>query len=194
MSLEEINSAVMESVKREADLIVKSAQKEAEEQLKKIREETERECELWYQTAIRSVDEEVSRKLVQVQGQINKEVLKEKNEIINKVFERAKQRILSLPTSEYEVLMKGLLLKTVTEGMKGKIRVHRDEVEIFRKIIGELSNTKQVLLVIDDIEYLRERGGFLFIGEGYIVDHTLGTILSDFQRELVPEIAKQLFG
>lgn len=194
MALEEISSAVLESVKHEVELIVKSAQKEAEERLKKVQEETQRECELWYQNAIRNIDEEVSRRLVQVQGQINKEILKEKNEIINKVFEKAKEKILSLPHSEYESLMKNLLLKSVTEGMKAKVRVSKEDVDLFKRITSELITIKKCSLIVDDVEFLRERGGFILIGEGYIVDHTLATILSDLQRDLVPEIAKKLFG
>ncbi len=194
MALDEIRSAVLESVKHEVDLIIKSAEKEAEEKLKKIREEAERECEIWYQTATRNIDEEVSRKLVQVQGQINKEILKEKNEIINKVFEMAKTQILSLPLSEYENWMKGLFLKTIVDGMVGKVRVHKDDVDLMMKLITEVQNSKKVNLTVDGENYLKERGGFLFIGDGYVVDHTLGTILNDLQRELVPEIARKLFG
>lgn len=192
MALEEISNAVLESVRHEVDLIIRSAQKEAEEKLRKVREEAEKECELWYQTATRNIDEEVSRKLVQVQGQINKEVLKEKNEIINKVFEKAKAQILSLPPTDYEKWMRGMLKKTITEGMVGKIRVHSEDVDLIRRLLSEIESIMKVSLTVDN-EYLKERGGFLLIGKGYIIDYTLATILSDIQRDLVPEIAKKLF-
>jgi len=40
---------------------------------------------------------------------------------------------------------------------------------------------------------LAERGGFVFVSEGFEVDQTLGTLLEDIQRELAPHIAAEMF-
>mgnify|MGYP000001288486 FL=1 len=193
MALDEISKAVLESVQREAELIIKSATKEAEEKKKNAQRNAEEKAERLYQLAIRNIDEEMARKSVQVQGQINKEVLKEKNIIINQVFQKAKELVLKSSGQEYQQLMEKLLSRAVPQGSKGAIRVHKDDLELFRNLINKWNANYGTVLTIDDKTFLPSRGGFLFIAEGYQVDQTLDTILGDLQREIVPEIAQNLF-
>lgn len=47
------------------------------------------------------------------------------------------------------------------------------------------------MLVIDEAP-LEEKGGFLFIGENYEIDSTVRTILDGIEKELLPDIARDL--
>ncbi len=194
MALEEISKAVLESVQREAELIIKSAQKEAEEKKKSAQRSAEEKAERVYQISIRNIDEEMARKSVQVQGLINKEILKEKNIIINQVFQKAKDNILKTSGQEYQQLMERLLTHSIPQGAKGQIRVHKEDLELFKNLVNKLNASHGVQLSIDENNKLSSRGGFIFASEGYQIDQTLDTILGDLQRELVPVIAQKLFG
>ncbi|MCA1902542.1 MAG: hypothetical protein LDL53_10065 [Candidatus Hydrogenedens sp.] len=194
MALEEINKAVLESVQHEAELIIKAAQKEADEKKKSAQRNAEEKAERQYQTAIRNIDEEMARKLVQVQGQINKEILKEKNQIINQVFQKAKQEILRIPENEYQQLMQKLMERAIANESNGILRVHKDDLNIFKTLVTNWNAQKGAgAITIDEQNYLPARGGFLFIGKGFQIDQTIDTLLADLQRELVPVIAQKLF-
>ncbi|MGC8739272.1 MAG: V-type ATP synthase subunit E [Candidatus Hydrogenedens sp.] len=193
MALDEISKAVLDSVQREAELIIKSAMKEAEEKKKNAQRSAEEKAERLYQLAIRNIDEEMARKSVQVQGQINKEVLKEKNIIITQVFQKARELVLKSSAQEYQQLMEKLLTRAIPQGSKGTIRVHKDDLELFKSLVNKWNTSHGTVLTIDDKTFLPSRGGFLFITDGYQVDQTLDTILSDLQREIVPIVAQNLF-
>jgi hypothetical protein len=51
----------------------------------------------------------------------------------------------------------------------------------------------QTKIVLDETGLLHQPGGFVFIGEDYEVDQTLGTILKDIEVEIMPVIARELF-
>ncbi len=193
MALDEISKAVLESVQREAELILKSAKKESEEKKKNAQKNAEEKAERFYQLAVRNIDEEMARKSVQVQGQINKEILKEKNIIINQVFQKAKEVILKSAGQDYQQLMEKLLARAIPQGIKGSIRVHKEDLELFRNLVNKWNATHGTVLTIDDRNCLPSRGGFLFVAEGFQIDQTLDTILSDLQREIVPIVAQRLF-
>ncbi len=194
MALEEISKAVLGSVQREAELIIKSANKEAEEKKKNAQRSAEEKAERLYQLAIRNIDEEMARKSVQVQGQINKEVLKEKNIIINQVFQKAKEVVLKSSGQEYQQLMEKLLSRAIPKGGKGSIRIHKDDMELFKGLISKWNTAQGTDLTLDEKNFLPSRGGFLFIADGFQIDQTIDTILSDLEREIVPIIAQKLFG
>ncbi len=89
--------------------------------------------------------------------------------------------------------MEKLLTRSIPKGSKGSIRVHKDDVELFKSLISKWNTTQGTALTLDEKNFLSSRGGFLFIADGFQIDQTLDTILSDLQREIVPVIAQKLF-
>lgn len=194
MALDQITQAVLERAEKNAELIVKSAQLAAEEKVEVWRKNAEIESEKTFQAMERTIDEELSRKLIQMQGTANKAVLKKKNEILQQIFARAKDAILSLPSEEYAEIMKRLLAKSAGEA-GGSVRVHADEREVFRALLdafneGRADNNKITLLEDDP---LQEKGGFVYVSERFQVDQSLETLLNDIQYAAAPEISAALF-
>ncbi len=193
MALEEISKAVLESVQHEAELIIKSAKNEAEEKKKSAQRSAEEKAERLYQLAVRNIDEEMARKLVQVQGQINKEILSEKNKILSQVFQKAKNEILHLSAQEYQQLMEKWMNQAIPADIQGSLCIHKDDLQLFKDLVAKWNNSHETKISIDEEKYLPSKGGFLFVGKGFQIDRTLDTILSDLERELIPIIAKNLF-
>ncbi|HOV32388.1 MAG TPA: V-type ATP synthase subunit E [Candidatus Hydrogenedens sp.] len=193
MALEEINKAVLESVQHEAELFIKSAKKEAEEKKKSVQRNAEEKAERLYQLAMRNIDEEMARKLVQVQGQINKEILSEKNKILSQIFQKAKEEILHLPAKEYQQLMEKWMNQAIPADIEGSLCVHKDDLELFKDLVSKWNNSHETKISINEENFLSSKGGFLFVGKGFQIDQTLDTILSDLEREIIPVIAKNLF-
>lgn len=194
MALDQITRAVHEAARTEADLILKSAKKAAEEALVSARKMAEQDAERRYQAQVRAVEEELARKLIQLQGEANKELLKRKNAVLRKVFTQARERILALPAGEYVSILKSLLEKTVT-GRGGKLRIHASEKDLFERLASEFNQgrSEDQQVCIDGEHFLAERGGFIFVSDMFQVDQTLGTLLENIEYELAPQISAELF-
>ncbi|HOD76538.1 MAG TPA: V-type ATP synthase subunit E family protein, partial [Syntrophorhabdaceae bacterium] len=139
----------------------------------------------------RFIEEEYSRKLAHFQGNAGKEYLEARNAFLRAIFDRARQTVLSWPADEYGRVMKGFLEK-ITQGRKGRIRIHPDDREVFSKLLaGITAGGGEGDVEIDDGS-LPERGGFIFISDEFEVDATIETVLQDIERSLLPEIAEDL--
>jgi len=194
MGLDNISRAVLEAAQNEADHILKAARKNADEKAAAARTAAEHDAERRYQSAIRAVNEDLARQLIQVRGAANKEILAKKNERLRQVFESARQKILAMPGPEYADTMRSLLERSVGQ-QGGLVRVHPQDEKLFAQLLADLNKgrTPAAELKLDAANPLENRGGFMFVGDAYEVDQTLATLLGDIERELAPQIAAQLF-
>jgi vacuolar-type H+-ATPase subunit E/Vma4 len=195
MTFDNIKKSVLDAASAEADHILKKAQNGAEDRIAAARRAGEAEEERRYQAALRNIDEEFARRLIQRRGVTNKELLARKNICLRHVFDVARDQILALPSGQYADIMRRLL-ERATAGSGGLIRVHPDDRACFRQLAAELNGKRpsDQQLGLDESRLLDERGGFAFAGRGFEVDQTLATLLADIEREMAPEIAGELFG
>ncbi|GMV91788.1 MAG: hypothetical protein AMXMBFR82_15660 [Candidatus Hydrogenedentota bacterium] len=193
MGLEKIQEAVKTSAQKEADLIVRAAQRSAEERIEAEREAAEREAERQYQAATRAIEEEFSRKLLQVKGAQGKQLLEKRNGLLKRVFDQARQQIVSMDPQEYAKIMGGLLERAVGD-RGGKLRIHPKDKAAFEKVLSEFNGKRGGKPVtLDESKPLPEQGGFIFVSDTFEVDQTVGTLLTDMEHELAPQIAADLF-
>ncbi len=192
MSLDKIKEAVLRASRTEAERISAAAEKEAAKKVEAEKENLRREFEYQFQTRSRLIEEEYSRKLAQHQGAAAKDVLEAKNASVRAIFKKVNEIILAWSPDEYRRAMQGLL-ERVAADRGGKVRVHPDDREIFAGILNEMNagRSEATALAIDEAS-LKEKGGFLFIGEDYEIDSTLRTILDNIEQALLPEIARDL--
>lgn len=195
MPLEQISQAVLDQARTDADHIVRAAQKAASEKVARARELAEQDGERRVQAAMRAIDEDFYRKLTQVTGAGNKEVLARKSACVRGVFDKARQEILALPQEEYLGIM-GKLLDRAAEGHGGKLRVHPEEKAKFSQVLAQFNagRATDLQVTLDEARPLPEAGGFIFVSDTFQVDQTLRTILSDLEYELAPQIAAEIFG
>lgn len=194
MTLEHISQAVLDTARTEADHILKAAQKAAEEKVKAGRQAAEAEAERRYQAATRAIEEEFARKLIQVDGAHNKELLLRKNALLRKIFAAAQKQILALPSSEYAGIM-AKLIAAAAEKHGGRLRVHPEEKALFSDLLAKFNagRADNQRVSLDSAASLPERGGFLFVSEDFEVDQTLATLLADIEHEMAPSIAAEVF-
>jgi len=192
MSLEKITEAVLKASKTEAEHIDCAAEKQAKEKLELKKENLRREFEYQFQARSRLIEEEYSRRLAHFQGTSAKELLEAKNVTLRAIFDRARQKVLSLSPDEYGHAMKGFLEK-IAAGRKGRIRIHHEDKEVFLKLLEDINEGRNEGSRIEiDEGTLPDRGGFIFISDDFEVDATLGTILGDIERSLLPQMAQDL--
>ncbi|MBP8131878.1 MAG: hypothetical protein KA184_20055 [Candidatus Hydrogenedentes bacterium] len=195
MPLDQISHAVLDLARTEADHVLKAAQLAADEKVRRAREAAEQDGERRYQAAARAVEEDYYRKLTQFSGAANKELLARKNACVRGIFQTARERIMALPEAEYLALMRRLLDRA-GERHGGRLRVHADEKARFARLLAEFNagRAAELLVALDEARALPEPGGFIFVSDTFEVDQTLGTLLSELEHEMAPQIAAELFG
>ncbi|OPY02146.1 MAG: V-type ATP synthase subunit E [Syntrophorhabdus sp. PtaB.Bin184] len=192
MSLDKIKEAVLKASRTEAERINAAAARQAKEKLDIQKENLRREFEYQYEARSRLIEEEYARKLAHFQGTAGKEYLEARNASLRAIFDRARETVLAWPADEYGRVMKRFLEK-ITQGRQGRIRIHPDDREIFSTLLaGIAAGGGEGQAVEIDEGSLPERGGFVFITDDFEVDATIGTILQDIERSLLPEIAEDL--
>jgi len=194
MGLEKIREAVLSNARKEAARIVENAKKHTNTLFAARKEEIAREIERSYQARTAAIEDEFNRKLIQFKGIANKQVLEKRNLLLRSLFQTAMEEILNWPDDKYGELM-GRLVEKAAGGSGGKLRVHNGEKQRFAGILSNVNKPRnpEARIVLDETDWLHEPGGFVFIGEDYEVDQTLGTILKDIEAEAMPFIAKELF-
>lgn len=194
MGIENIREAVISEARKEAEHIVESAKNHFASLMSKKKEEIASEFERLYKIRSSAIADEFNRKLIQFKGIAGKQILERRNNLLNELFEKAREQILGLPPEKYGLFM-ARLIKKVAGTSGGALRIHMDEKDIFMDILSHINEKRSpdALIFIDESNPLTERGGFVFIGKDYEVDQTLGLLLKDLRQEMLPVIAKELF-
>src|SRR5690606_26026046 len=101
MSLEKIESAVLDAAKHEAALIVQQARRAADERLARARESVRAETEHEFARQSRQYEETLAQRLSQLEAEARKELLQRKNALLVQVFDRAREQLLQGPREQY---------------------------------------------------------------------------------------------
>ncbi|HOJ43393.1 MAG TPA: V-type ATP synthase subunit E family protein [Syntrophorhabdaceae bacterium] len=194
MGIEKIREAVLSDAKKEAKAIVELAKKNSIALFERKKQEIDDKYERIHKTRIQEISDEFARKLIQFKGITNKKILEKRNALIDKIIQRAYEKVLSLPQERYMDLMARLIEK-VASNTSGVILVHKEERDLFAKLIDRLNKDRDetARLVLDDKNSLPRKGGFIFIAKDYEINQTLDLLLEDMKKEMLPVIAKELF-
>lgn len=164
-------SIIMEDAKRLKNEIIETKIKEANENKKKVVDRAIGEANLLKERVISSAELKVRN-----------ERLKAKQQVIERVFELAKERLKSLDEDRYIAYLnntlKGISLKgeevlIVPENMRSKI-----------KGIPNLPKVSED----ETVDF-----GFLIKDKGIILNYTFDSLVENYREELETEIAQELF-
>ncbi len=193
MGLEKIRHTVLSEADAEATHIIESARKKNADLLKAQKEAADQEFERLWKLRTQAIEDEYSRKLIQVRGAASKQVLDRRNALVKSLFERATKEILAWNQERYAQLMRRLIEKTAG-GCEGKIRVHPDEKDLFERVLSQMKEGRgEARIALDRDHWLPRPGGFMFVSPDFEVDETLDTVLKEIEHDLLPAIAADLF-
>ncbi|GAH15409.1 unnamed protein product, partial [marine sediment metagenome] len=133
--------------------------------------------------------------LTSAKMEIAKQFLGEKRKILDEVFARAQQKLQNLPDDDYRKLMTKLMLEAVETGDEEVIvdnNEKRIDQEFIKQINQQLGSGQKGNLKLSD-ERQNIGGGFI-LKRGKIKNNvSLQVLLSQAQKELEIELAKELF-
>jgi vacuolar-type H+-ATPase subunit E/Vma4 len=151
MSVEGIQTRIIEDAKKEAQSIVDQANKEA----KTIDEANMKEAELYFEKKLKLLEEQYSREMERMilsrRLALRKRLLDARQKWMDKAFQDAYQDLVRQDLDEYKDLMIGLI---------GKVSVHKDEEIIF----GMKGDEKLLNRIVDELNR-QHKGNFMLSKE-----------------------------
>lgn len=197
MAIEGILERIAEDARAEAEGIAA----EAEAEIARVREEGARRREALLRDAearARKEAEEASRRLeVTLEREAAREILEEKQHLIDRVFERARERIAGLEPAAFGEFASRLLREAVRDGRE-EIILPEGEDRIGPEIVERVNRELRAAGREGALRIASERRP---IGSGFILrsgrketNCTIEAILEARREELEPVVARILFG
>lgn len=193
MTMEKLSEAVLDKVKAEAEEIIRQAESTAEERLVKAREQHNARYEEEKARITEEADSEVSRIRAQTSISVRQEILKAKNEVIEKIVSGLKKKLADLPDNDE------LTVNLIKEGVQV---IGTNEVIVY-VAPGHIDSVKNLIrkdtnLFTQIKEYKETKctGGAVIedVAGGFSIDNTFDTRVEKLLPQILPEINTELFG
>ena len=194
MGFDKVENAVLAEAEAEAEAIVNSAKQEGDEALARFREEAEKKLEDEVRAAETAALRETARTLGIARQEGRMAVLTAKNDVLEKIFTGAAEKLRSLSVKEYQSMAEGLL-KSLPSDIGGTLRVHPDDEAAFSSdMINSVNSGREEAARFTGVEKDQKIGrGFIVEGHNFTADFTIDSLLAKVREEVIGELAKELF-
>lgn len=195
MDAEQVVSKILSEAKAQAEAIVGEAkdkcaaqQAELDAELAEYTKETERLAE-------QAAQDKTDRMLAGARMQLAKEHLAAKSEILNEVFDKAKEQVRNLPEGEYNDLMGRLMAEAVDTGDE-EVVVGKDEKRIDLNFVKQVNRNlgpgfKGNLRLSN--ETAKITGGFILKRGNIKTNVSVDVLVDGIRGEIEMELAEELF-
>lgn len=193
MSIERITKSILDDAKKEAERKVHAAQVATQRKIDAAREELKENLTERLTAVEVELEQKKTIELSNLGAGYRQQLLKVKNSAIDEAFKTAIQQVTSLPDEKYlSIIAKWLQAINAT----GQISISskdskRIDKEYIAKINQSRKKTSKLFLSKDVVEI---SGGFVLKAGKFEIDYSLDTIALNLREQLVPKIAKELFG
>jgi len=188
LPLEDVEKKVIASAEQEAKETVEQAEAEAQAELERrsagLREEQQRNI----QAAKAEADRGLERDLTTRRASHAMKILEAKNEILDAVFDEARERILNSQGFDYAAWL-AKQVRLAAEKGEGVLHCSERDRTAVEAVLRE-SRTDKVTLAPENAPI---QGGVLLVGESFDLDLTLEAALADLRDELTVSLAERLF-
>ena len=121
MSIERIRNYIIENAQKEAEKIIKTAEKQFRNETESAKLSLEKKYQEILQADEKHLREDMKRFLGKFKSDCKMELLEVKNRVIDGVLERAISRIQSLPDNDYLILIGKWLAKNTRSSGRGVV-------------------------------------------------------------------------
>ncbi|HEC94992.1 MAG TPA: hypothetical protein ENI45_03390 [Thermoplasmatales archaeon] len=186
MPLEKLIAQIEEDANREIDRILGEAKAEVKRRVKEAEKKAREEAAAVQQRATKELGNKKRSELARMRQEVKKELLKKKEEVISVCFERALEKLKTLPSEEYVALVKPLIEEGVKEiGRDCVILASREEDKRLAREL-KLPVEKQMVKAVGGV-IIKSRDGRV------TVDNTFEGVLKRKENEIRTEIGRLLF-
>ena len=196
MNAEQVVNKILSEAKAKAEQIVSDARKRADDQLATVKAELAEYDKQSEKLAADAAKDKHDRMQAGARMANARQLLSARVEILEGIFNQAKEQIAAMPDDEYLALMKLLLQKAVETGDE-EVIVGKNETRIndsfLKQVNSELGRGFQ-----GNLHLSKERGDFsggFILGHGKIrINASIDVLVSQVRQSLEPELVNDLFG
>lgn len=194
MSLERIKANILEQANTEAERLLKGTEEGLGLKLSRAKTSLREEMERRLAALDRELQEENSRALSALRAQNQLKLLEIKNQIVEDIFQKVLEHLLSLPTQEYLAHLEGWLNRLEIKE-KAYLRLSpEDSKRVGQDLVRKINFSRRSEILLLDPDTAPIKGGFILRTKRFEIDHSLETFLKHLKEELTPELARELFG
>jgi V/A-type H+-transporting ATPase subunit E len=196
MGVDKIVAKLISDAEAEAARILAEAEHEAGE----IRRQGEEEAQAASEPILQAAEAEAQRRrrqhLALAELWARNKVLAAKREVLERVFQEAKERLGRLGSQEYRAFLKELLIRAAETGEEEIVLSPRAvfDTNLLEEVNAELKRAGKAGSLKVAQEGRELDGGFVLRGRGYEVNVTFATLLRQAHEGLETEVARLLFG
>lgn len=195
--IERIKEKIMQEAREKEQQILNEARAEADQILKNSEQTAEEIKQQSLQKAKRQAEEEKRKILSMAELEERKGLLQAKQQIIDEVFDKARQELANLPVEDYRQLIFKMLLESSITGdeeiiidEKDKSRITPDLVEKVNKELKTKGKSGNLKISAKTRPMI---GGFILKARDMEINSTFDSLIKLQREELETGIAKILF-
>ena len=197
MTIKDISKKIISDARIQADKIITQAKDNANNIIKKGKKEADNIKNIILYKCNQEASLIKSKILTEANLEARKNILSEKQKIIENVFNKASESILKLDDKDYRNIIKKMILDNIETGDETIFINHSDRIKISENFINdinkELKSQGEKGKLKLSTSYLPIKGGIV-IGSGKIRKNiSLEFLLKKIREELEIQISKDLF-
>lgn len=180
MSLKDVKEEILRKAGSEASSIIREGKKEVDrimDESKKQIEEKRKNTELEIKNLLENIEK---KEVASAQFEVKKKMFQKKKELLDRVFEVAEKKLISLNDKDKKSYLKKVLDKAKKEIKVKRVYTRKGDNKFFQGVQVKESDMKGGLIAETDDKSVR-------------IDYRFETILEDIKEKNLPDIAKILF-
>ena len=194
MAVDDILKKIKADAEEGARELVAAGQKDADEVLGAARARVESEREKMQAKARQRADEERNRIMTLARLSARRDLLNEKQALIDRVYDQTRKKILDMGRDEYRRFI-GVFLKDAVETGDEEVIIGEGETRIDQAFLDEISKSLGLSRPLRLSSERRKIGGGFVLRSGKIETNcALDTILRDARAAFEADVAGILFG
>jgi len=197
MTIKDISKKIISDARIQEGKIIAQAEDNANDMIKKGKKEADSIKDIILHKYNQEAFLMKSRILTEANLEAKKNILSEKQKIIDNVFNKASESVLKLEDKDYRNIIKKMILENTETGDETIFINHSDREKVSKSFINDInkelkSKGKKGELTLST-SYLPIKGGIV-IGSGKIRKNiSLEFLLKEIREELEIQISKDLF-
>lgn len=192
-----IKEKILEEAREEKGNILQNAQVEAKSILDKYEQKAEELQQGIIERAKKTAEEKSRRILSMAQLESRKDFLQAKQHIIDRVFEKAKDKLQKMPDKDYQNLIGEMLIKSAITGKEEIIISDDDKKRITQDLVAMVNDALKKQGKSGELKLSSKTrpmiGGFVLKSNNLEVNNTFDSLINMEREELETQIAKILF-
>ena len=194
MSLNKVHARIIEKANLETYKIIEEVKADIDKEIENFRKDQELKFEEAKKKVFIDLGNTLKMKLDVERINLERADLIEKREILDALFRKVEEELLSINSDQYFKFLSSLLKRDIPAG-KSTIFLNKNDLEAYGKKLSnflkkELGKSRESVISEQNVDI---KGGCITKGEEVEINDSIEVILEDLKEKYEIEISKELF-